>query len=516
MKHINGLILSLIAVASGIFCSCNGMLDIDQHGATSPETFYKAEEEAEEAITAVYAQFAGIYYNYFFLKNMLSDDFWCGGGGRGDNADMEKLNEFTFSADHSMILGLFQNYYQVIYLSNVVLQYVPDGTPVQKRARAEARVFRAFIYIDLISMWGTPPLVDHPLEPSEYKMANGDPEKLWNLVESDLKAAIESGCLLEKSGVNDDSNYNVKLQFAKALLGKAYVFQQKWSEACDILDDMIEDGKYGLYQGKYEDILMYNAENNCESLFEINRLNDPNNAFTNWSLFSAMLGWRGDRMEITSGIYNNCWGFCNPQKDLYDAFVSSEGTEGYRLNSTIKSYDKVLAQGDKIIDGKEMYGHEGYFWWKSRVVADEMISGGWFSSHNNCRYMRYAEVLLLAAEAHVKGGDQSKALKYINQVRTRARLPELSSVDMNAVMLEKRLELCGECVRFQDMQRWGIAADKLKDQGKQTPWFSSNGTERWEVYNKTVYGYKTGKHELLPFPDTEVTLNKNVKQNPNW
>ncbi len=347
-------------------------------------------------------------------------------------------------------------------------------------------------------------------------MANGEPEKLWSFVESDLKAAIESGSLMEKSGVDDNTTYNVKLQFAKALLGKAYVFQQKWSEACTVLDDMIDDGKYDLYQGKYEDLLMYNAENNCESLFEINRLNDPNNAFTNWSLFSAMLGWRGDRMEITSGIYNNCWGFANPQKDLYDAFVAEEGTEGYRLNSTIKSYDKVLAQGDKIIDGKEMYDHEGYFWWKSRVVADEMISGGWYSSHNNYRYMRYAEVLLLAAEAHVKGGDQAKALKYINKVRTRARLSELSSVDMNDIMLEKRLELCGECVRFQDMQRWGIAADKLKDQGKQTPWFSSNGTVRWETYNKTVYGYKTGKHELLPFPDTEVTLNKNVKQNPNW
>lgn len=515
MKHIGKILISLLVI-SGLFCSCSGLLDIDQHGATSPETFYKTDEEAEEAITAVYAKLAGIYYNYYFVKNLLSDDFWCGGGGRGDNADFEKLNEFTFSADHPIIRDLFKNYYEVLYLSNIVLKYVPDGSPIQKRARAEARVFRAYIYIDLISLWGTPPLVDKPLEPSEYKQPNGDPAALWNLVETDLKEAIASGALEEKSGVNDDSSYRVKLQFAKALLGKAYVFQQKWSDACTILDDMIDDGKYDLYRGDYADILMYNAENNCESLFEVNRLNDPNNAFTNWSFFSAMVGWRGDRMSISSGVYPNCWGFCNPKKDLYDAFVAVEGKDGYRLNSTMKSFDKLLAQGDKILDGKEMYDHEGYFWWKNRVLADEMILGGFFSSHNNYRYMRYAEVLLLAAEAHVKGGDKAKAANYLNAVRTRAHLSELGSVTMDDVMTEKRLELCGEGVRFQDMQRWGIAADRLKDQGKQIPWFASNGTTRWEVYNKSLYGYKTGKHELLPFPETEVTLNPNVKQNPNW
>ena len=79
MKHIGKILISLLVI-SGLFCSCSGLLDIDQHGATSPETFYKTDEEAEEAITAVYAKFAGIYYNYYFVKNLLSDDFWCGGG----------------------------------------------------------------------------------------------------------------------------------------------------------------------------------------------------------------------------------------------------------------------------------------------------------------------------------------------------------------------------------------------------------------------------------------------------
>ena len=86
---------------------------------------------------------------------------------------------------------------------------------------------------------------------------------------------------------------------------------------------------------------------------------------------------------------------------------------------------------------------------------------------------------------------------------------------MEDVMLEKRLELCGEGVRFQDMIRWGIG-NKMKDQGKQIPWFTSSGTIKWMEYNgEGKAGFKE-KHLLLPFPETEITLNPNVKQNPGW
>lgn len=509
------IILGLAVTVLALFTSCEGMLNIDQHGTASFDTYYQTDEEANEAITAVYANFASIHYNYYFVKNLLSDDFWSGGGGRGDNNENEQLNEYTFGPEHSYIKGVFQSYYSVIYLSNVVLGHVPDETAIQKRAIAEAKVFRAFAYIDLISMWGTPPMVDHELLPSEYKQPNGDPVKLWSLVENDLKEAIASNSLEEKSSAADDSNYRIKKQFAQALLGKAYVFQKKWAEAATVLDEIVASGKYALYTGDYEDILTIHAKNNCESLFEVNKLNDPNNAWTNWTIYAAMVGWRGSAMNITSEINAECWGFCNPQSDLYQAFVQNEGTDGYRLNQTMKSYEAVKAQGDAVIDGKELYGHEGIFMWKSRILKEEMISGGWMSSYNNIRYMRYAEVLLLAAEAHFQNGNIPKATEYVNQIRNRAKLASKATVTIDDIMLEKRLELCGESVRFQDMIRWGIAS-KMVDQGKKTPWFTSGGTTKWIEYNS---GDKAGfkdKHLLLPFPETEITLNQNVQQNPGW
>jgi hypothetical protein len=494
--------------------ACSDFLDNEQHGIYTYENFYKTDEEAEQALAAIYAYYSssGTYYNIWFLKNLLSDDFWCGGGNRGDNSQNEQLNEYTFNAEHPYLVDAFKNYYGVIYRANIILGHVPDGSPVQKQVRAEAKVWRAAAYIDLISMWGTPPLVDHELEPDEYKLPNGNPAELWALVEKDLTEAVASNDLYEKSGLNDNSSYHITKQYAQALLGKAYVFQEKWQQAMQALDDMIASGKYDFYSGNYEDILQYTAENNSESLFELNYLEDPNNAPL--IMLFAMTGWRTDMMIINSNIAKNTWGFCNPQKDLYDAFVAEEGENGYRLTQTMKTYDQIKANGDEIISGKNLYGHEGYFMWKTRKVHGEE-QGGFMGSHNNVRIMRYSEALLLAAEAHVKGGG-SKAAEYVNKVRTRAHLAQKASVTMDDVMLEKRLELCGESTRYQDMIRWKIA-DKMVNQGLKVPSLQSSGLVTWVDYNSIEQaGFKIKRHWLLPFPQSELTLNKNINQNEGW
>lgn len=450
------------------------------------------------------------------MKNLLSDDNWCGGGSRSDNASNEQLNEYTFDAEHSYLMNAFQSFYGVNYRANLIIENVPGETPVQQRAIAEAKVFRAFAYIDLISMWGTPPLVDHTLAPAEYQQPNGDPTTLWALVESDLTEAINSGALREKENANDKSSYRVTKQFAQALLGKALVFQEKFAEAITPLDAVINSQKYELLPGnQYENILQYTHENNSESVFEFNFLNDPN-ATAGLNMYFAMTGWRTDKMTINpdSEIYsaNSTWGFLNPQKELYDAFVAEEGANGLRLTQTFKNYDQMLALGHSVNSGPGMYGHEGIFTWKTRKVKGEINPAGWMDSHNNIRVMRYSEVLLLAAEAHLKGGG-SQAANYVSQVRTRAGLNTKGTVTMNDIMLEKRLELCGESVRFQDMLRWRIA-DKMFAQGTRTPWFPNNGITYWIEYNSaTQAGFKE-RHWLLPFPETELINNPKINQNP--
>ena len=514
------IIMALAAAAA--LSSCNDKLDIPQHGVQNFETYYQTDQEAESAVVACYIQVKGNSYNYVLGKNMLTDDFWAGGGGRNDNAELEQLNEFTFATDQSMLQGMFTSYYQIIYKANVVLGHVPEETDVQKRARAEAKVFRAWSYFELTSMWGNPPVVDHELEPSEYQKPNGTTEELWALIEKDLTEAINSGYLTEKSGPNDKT-WRVTKQFAQALLGKAYLWQKKYAESAATFDEIVKSGKYELY-ADYENIIGFSAKQNSESMFESVKISDPNNVWNNFTMNHLMIHYRTDHLaqggaECTAiGLASLGWGFLNPQTDLYNDFVAVEGENGYRLNATLKTYEQMQNMGVSVTPGGNII-NEGYFMWKWRVTADQCpAAGSGFVDDNNDRWMRYAEVLLCAAEAHKEAGNQGKADEYMNMIRTRAQAPTKSGYTIDEIRREKRIELCGEGTRFQDMVRWGIAEEKMKDQGAVCPFLNSNGTVEYRKFNgddSSKYGFKA-KHNLLPYPGVEIRLNPNIVQNPGW
>lgn len=267
------ILSSLLLASCTFFSSCVDNLDISQHGVSTFESFYKTDADAEEAIIACYSNWKDTYAPAFWLKNLLSDDCYSAGES-WTAASAQLLSTYTFDSDFSHIKTLYTNLYKVIYAANIVLQYVGDDSVIKLRARAEAKVFRAMSYIELISLWGTPPLVDHPLTPNEYSQANGDTEALWALVNQDLTEAVNSGDLEEKTSL-DDFTYRITKQFAQALLGKAYVFQKNYGAAATALDEVINSGKYDLYSD-YENIQTTKGEANCESLFESNYVYDAN------------------------------------------------------------------------------------------------------------------------------------------------------------------------------------------------------------------------------------------------
>lgn len=178
----------------------------------------------------------------------------------------------------------------------------------------------------------------------------------------------------------------------------------------------------------------------------------------------------------------------------------------------------MAALGITVKTGQQMLC-EGLFMWKWRVLAESTPTDGYgFVYTNNPRWMRYAEVLLLGAEANLAAGNSSKADSYLNQVRARVGLTPKSGASLKDIQTEKRCELCGEGVRYQDIQRWGIAYDLMKDQSAVNPYLDSNGQVTYVTYNKDAskFGYKKGKHELLPYPGTEIRINPNIVQNPGW
>jgi hypothetical protein len=518
----NIIYIALLAVASLGFSSCDSELDIEKHGNLgSMDDFYTTDENTMQATASLYTEMRGLYYNWFFTKNLLADDVWCGGGSRGDNAEMEKLNEYTFGTDCGMIQSLYSSLYGVIYKANLIIDKTQGESAVMKRAIAEAKVFRAWAHFELVTLWGTAPVVDHLLTPDEYRQANSEPATLWALIESDLNDAINSGMLPSKSNANDqETGIRATKELAQAFLGKAYLFQGKNSEAAAMLDNVISSNKYALFTGGYD--LQFHAayNNNCESLFELQKRNDTEQLWSQMDMVFIMQGWRTSVLnysgqaanELAQGMY----GFMNPRKSLYDAFVAWEGANGYRLSKSVLTYDQVSNYGISLQTGQYLYGSEGYFMWKNQALKEDLVSDmSYFQvgEYTDLKVMRYAEVLLLAAEANLNAGKTDKALDYINQVRTRAQEAPLTTVTLSDIKTEKRLELCNECVRFQDLVRWGDAESAMKEQGKEVPAYTTNGAE-W-LYKNQNYGFKS-KHKLLPIPLKEIELNPNMTQNAEW
>jgi len=518
-KHI--LILGLLALTLG-FTSCQDKLDIAQHGVTGVDDYYKTDSDANEAIANVYHRWSSFELSFFHVNNLPSDDMYAGGKNRGANIPIESLSDFTYDENNSHITTVFTNLYQMIYRCNVILDnFTEPSSAVQKQVVAEAHFFRAWAYFYLTVFWGTPPIANHVLQPSEYVQPNGTKEALWKLIEDDLNAAISSGSLAKKANVND-VQVRITESAAQAFLGKVYVFEQKWSEARTTLDAVITSGKYDLFQGNYGNILQLEGEWSCESVLESNLVEDLNNKLG--GNFYTSIGWRGEMFNWSgkddSDIFTRGWGQANATRDLYDAFVEREGVDGYRLKNTLWTYDDLLSHGIKMNPGRTLEQHDGIFSWKLRYSESGQL-GGAFNHHVNFHFMRFAEVLLLAAEAHLQsGGDATKALTYVNRIRTRAKLPELASVTMDDVKIEKRLELCYEGCRYMDLVRWGDAATVLKDKGKKIGTFTCNadGSTTWNPagFTYTTGGFVTGRHELYPFPTTETLVNTKLTQNPGW
>ena len=241
-------------------------------------------------------------------------------------------------------------------------------------------------------------------------------------------------------------------------------------------------------------------------------------------------GWREDNFDFTGlkpefGNFNTTgYGFFNPQDALANALIKSDGADGYRTTSVVKDQHYVQdVMGIAKKPNAAAHGHGLYCGWKNRYEWSDvsMNWGGWSPfPATNFRYMRYAEVLLSAAEAYFQDGNQNKALEYVNIVRNRAKAMPYTSIDLDKIKLERQVELCMEGQRFMDLVRWGDAEKVLGKQGQNIEKLDIDAQGNWIlVYDDASnpsYGFKAGRNELLPYPQREIDQNKNIVQNPGY
>ncbi|MDO5443507.1 MAG: RagB/SusD family nutrient uptake outer membrane protein [Bacteroidia bacterium] len=583
-KHI--IISAIGAFALMTLCSCNqDLLNIPQKGVVAYEDFYKTDEDAESALVSVYAQAITVVSSgtnginnpsYNVVVNAPGDEmYWGGGKKNGSSSGAQDMNEFRNTYDNTIghLKYIYRQMYALIYRANLVIDnfYGENGelcdSQVKKRCVAEARVFRAWAHFFLACYWGTPPLVDHVLA-GDARPTNCDHDVLMDWIINEYKLALPD---LEARKGPQDKNGAIKVTSGTclALLGKAQVFAEDYAGAKSSLKQVIDSGNYALVPtDQIADLFNCKGDCNEEKVFEMNY-----DYHTNIGAFSGKYHYQRNNALFfrlvkmpSKFIQPEGWGNnCAPTRKFADAMIAHEG-DSPRRKAWFLSYEEFITEleyasdtpgmtkEEKLMDPKrgftptssydELYANYGYFFVKFMPLQADLIPNSSTVTDENRIIMRYAEVLLLYAEACAKAGDgDGSGLKALQEVQKRAGAPVSQTLTMEDVKQENWFELAWEGTRFLNLVRWGDAAKELAFKSvEETPYFSdefyavgSHGKTLTGQPHKTRLtwkddgwaasggGFKAGKHELYPFPFSVTEQNPwdpekgvGIKQNPGW
>lgn len=528
-KIIKSIKIITVLICGILINACDqDLLDLEQQGALNPDVYYAnaTDDQALQLIASIYSSaYTSLFWNGTF--NGLCDD-----GNTFDNLNVNSQNHPGN--------GIFTNLYRINYLCNMIIENMPENSAVKEQVIGEAYFWRAYVNLYLIRLWGAPPLVDHVLAESELTPSNGDPAALWNYIETSLTEAISR--LPEKAGLGQQSAIGgrVTMHSAYALLGKAQLIQGDYADAITTLDEVIGSGKYELL-ADYRELYHLPGDFCDEYMWEFN-MDDANQAnFANEGDNRAItLTWRTENVTVPGGLTVQGYGGASFKQGLYDFYVA-RGEQGLpRQMGTIWSYEDILFRFVDLGLAVDTAEAKGLFWGGEPVMDDcngyfrcKMLpwEGEWFDydivqnihSKINWPGMRYAEVLLLYAEACIQNGTNlAEGLDAINEVRDRAGLTTpLGSYTLQDVKDEKRAELAYESERYFDLVRWGDAPTILANRGEYSYQFRGyiHGTQTYDVTiipNVGWEGFQAGRDELFPFPYDELLLNTNLEQNPNW
>jgi hypothetical protein len=268
---------------------------------------------------------------------------------------------------------------------------------------------------------------------------------------------------------------------AQALLGKAYLYQNKFSESAQILDEVINSGYYSLISD-YKDLFTVANENNLETVFDVQYTGAEGGSYDCLVCLEGNPGpgFHGIR-QYNGPVYGDGNSYNLPTQNLYDAFDPND----LRKNATVLDIDAFIASqpnASSITYAIGAGGHTGYYNNKYIKKQGEIgLPDDDLTSPVNYRLIRYADVLLMAAEAHYQSGNTALAQNYFNQIRTRVSMPLFNLSSVEDIWNERRLELSCEGHRFFDLVRTGQAASKIP-------------------------GFQNNKNELFPIPQVEIDL----------
>ncbi|MCC7507629.1 MAG: RagB/SusD family nutrient uptake outer membrane protein [Saprospiraceae bacterium] len=492
------ILLSAVLILLTANACQKDFLDRQPPGELTFDKFFQTPEQAIEATNAVYEQFRSfdcIALGYLGVTDIISDDA-DKGSIPDDQPPLADIDNFAFDASNNYFSAVYRGYYRAIARANLAIENVPkvDMDPtLRDRLVGESKFLRAYSYFLLVQWFGKLPVITKTLQSDEYYAQTRQPvSDVYAQIEQDLKDAIN--VLPHKEEYPAQDKGRVTKAAAQALLAKLYMLEKDYAQAEILCLDIINSGRYDLMP-KYSDVFTQAGENGIESIFEIQAVALPTqqSAGPGSSPYNMVQGVRG--------VPNLGWGFNRPSDNL---IASYENSLDPRRKATI------IYEGDQLPDGTVVQPNP-------QIFQPRYNKKAWVPSHpglqdngpGNIRVIRYADILLLAAEALNENNKAAEALPYLNKVRKRARdsspvplpglLPDVTITDQTQlrerIYRERRVELAMEQQRWFDLLRWGRAATAMQAAGK--------------------VNFTPGKHELLPIPQTEVDLTDGrLEQNP--
>lgn len=499
MKRIKnvGIVLAT-GLALGLGACKDSFLDLKPNNSITDQSFYQTEADAIQATNAVYSPAQGLFNGAGWqILDIMTDDSDKGGGGANDGVEVYELDNFTLTSFNPMVLNYYTQCYLGVQRANLVIDKVPGivnmSETTRKRCLGEAYFLRGFYYYMLVRLYGDVPLYTKPITLEEsYQIKRSPKAQVYDTLLADFQRAAE---LLPLERMTGENAGRVSSGAATGMMASAYLTLGNKAKAAEKALEVINSGIYSLTTNYAANFSVY-SENGPESLYQVQYRNAGQtwNFWGQGSVMNCFMAPRAQNIVQSSG-----YGFNVPTADFVSEYEkNSAGTIIDRRRIT-----SIWMPGDRFdtytqpaaLEGSPLgYNCKKYFVPISDGNAD---SGGW-SCAGNVNVLRYAEILLIAAEALGPGAGET----YINQVRTRAGLPNLqtglSEADyLEAVYKERRLELSFEMHRWFDLIRHPEPNYMIT---------------RMQAVGKNPQP----KHYLMPIPQQERDKNPNLTQNPGY
>ncbi len=545
-----------------IFCmigiSCNKEY-LERFPLDSPfnENFLANETELEIAVTGVYNS---LWYSFSGTPFSLTLDYASDIAWERNTNDLQVLGLGLINPNNSFTSGFWSHFYMGIARCNNILdqeerlkEVVPEES--YNRLISEARFFRAYYYFYLNELFGGVPLIKHMVSLSDSQTRRATKDEITDFIISELDAA--KPFLLKDT--NSSNRGRVNVGTALALKSRVALFNERWEEAVNAAQELMELGNYQLHD-KFDELFSYAGQNSKEIIFSVQYLEGLQvHGLANQFYSRLAKGFSGkipvqsmvDSYECIDGLPIDKSPLFNPEKPFenrdprlnYSIVLPQTRFINYMFETHPDSlmtwnYNTVPATRVSNIDATNAYAtFSGYLWRKYTDVADREEPG---RSNINIILFRYAEVLLNYAEAKVELNEIDQSVyNAINAVRQRSsvEMPPItggkSQEDLRYIIRkERKYEFAAEGLRFFDIRRWKIAHEVMpgkllgrvrNDFLETAPTIDKNGTPHYEAVpngNKMrvieTRVYNKDRDYLWPIPRLEMEVNHELIQNPNY